>query len=705
MKTSITINQVLSCNTTNRLKRIALVCLAFVMAGCAFPCAIPGTHNYYLFSVLQPQDWQDRVYQQTLDNWQAYANGEKMDWFDADVLRTVAKKKSDVLMVHYLDHLTAYLNVVQEAKASWEYPSKLEVQQYQKELERIRDYALSNTNGTLRSQHALLYMRCNMMLEQHQENIRFWEQKASKYIRSVYREMMRNIYAGALLKTGKVDAATAIYAEQGDVSGLYTYYYKKRSYEAIKDEYEAHPDSPSFPFLLQDFANNAQETYDALRDEENWPGKLFIRDIKKKECKQMCELADRVVREGKNKNPILWQSLKAWLLYLQGNRKEALTTIQETANMKGMPRAIDNARVLQLFISASVNPVGGSYNNFLVGELEWLEQKANEERGSDTFFDNHYTQVFDRLVHQVLFPKYQSAGREELAIAFLAVDDRRWYSNYTGHCFAHLDTTSICQVVKYYNFTRRQPRTKLSKWLHNRISRNDTLMHELLGTKYLRCARWREAIAHLELVPLSYINTMNIAPFMGQRDFRVEPWMKRQFIPEERQLPGKASARNNQKLQYAREMLSLTQGLNQLPLRWKALRCYLIASRYAQASYAGDAWYLTRYGKSCYDKHRSDEVDMLRRASRLLLVAQKQKTFADKEKALFGRAWLPVDSWYRNEWNDQCLDYEMVLQPHAHQYQSLEALSAFERQNSSLTSKYVSRCDVLQQFLRYQSSR
>ena len=234
MKTSITINQVLSCNTTNRLKRIALVCLAFVMAGRAFPCAIPGTHNYYLFSVLQPQDWQDRVYQQTLDNWQAYANGEKMDWFDADVLRTVAKKKSDVLMVHYLDHLTAYLNVVQEAKASWEYPSKLEVQQYQKELERIRDYALSNTNGTLRSQHALLYMRCNMMLEQHQENIRFWEQKASKYIRSVYREMMRNIYAGALLKTGKVDAATAIYAEQGDVSSLYTYYYKKRSYEAIK---------------------------------------------------------------------------------------------------------------------------------------------------------------------------------------------------------------------------------------------------------------------------------------------------------------------------------------------------------------------------------------------------------------------------------------------------------------------------------------
>ena len=686
MKTSI---------ITNTAHRWLTVCLLLPLAMTALACAIPGTHNYYLFSVIDDKDWQSDVNQRTLENWQAYTKGKEIYWFDAEAIRSVAQSRGDALMVSYLDHLTAYLNVLDEARPSWDYPTKMDLTQHQETLREIQSYALSKTNTALRSQHALLYMRCCMMLEQHQENIRFWESTASKLINSVYRDMMRNIYAGALLKTGRNDEATQIYAEQGDLSSLYTYYYKKRSFEAIRDEYQARPDSPAFPFLLQDFANNAQESYDD-QQEDNWPGKLFVREIKEKECRQMCELAKQVVKEGKTSNSVLWQSLQAWLQFLIGDRQEALATINGAASMEGTPRAKANARVLRLFIQSSVKPVTRAYNDFLAEELTWLEQQAKDEQGDEEYYyHNHYRQVYDRLVHQVLFPKFQAAHHEEWAITFLNICDET-------ECFAHIDTTTITQVVKYRNFLHRAPVSALDKWLQSRVQVSDTFLHEMLGTKYLRLARWREAIAHLEKVPLSYISKMGIAAYMTCRDYRIEPWLQRQRCYAGPQDLSPTQSLRNQKLQFAREMLSLETGLNRLPLRHRMLRAYLLATRYAQASFAGDAWYITRYGKSCDDTPRADEVNMLYRASRLLDTALKMQSFAQQEKVLFAKAWLPIDSWYKEQWNDKQICYDHILQPNSHQYKALDALMRFERQHAGSTSAYVSRCDVLRQFMEQQ---
>lgn len=76
-----------------------------------------------------------------------------------------------------------------------------------------------------------------MLLGNHQENVNFWEQTASQYIETVYKEMMQNIYAGALYKTGQEIKAGELFAEMGDYNSLMTQYYKKRSYFAIQREY------------------------------------------------------------------------------------------------------------------------------------------------------------------------------------------------------------------------------------------------------------------------------------------------------------------------------------------------------------------------------------------------------------------------------------------------------------------------------------
>lgn len=684
-------------------------------------CAYPATHNYYLFSTVERHDWESRTYRRCMDNWGAYLGSTDYSWFNAEELKEAAQKKGDALMVSYVVNLRKYLDVAEKTRESWDYPTKQELARRRQVLLSVQKYAFSKTKTRLRSQHALLYMRCCMMLNQHKTNVSFWEQTASKFVNSVYRDMMRNIYAGALLKTGRADEATPIFVEQGDISSLYTYYYKKRSYEAIRQEYLKNPNADALPFLLQDFANNAQEAIDAQMDEYNMNGKLFIRNIKKQEAMQMCDFAEQVVKERKTKDPALWKSLEAWLQYLFDERQQARKNIAEAVKMDGRGRVKDNARVLRLYIEASQMKVSPRFDDFLAKELVWLEDKAREERGESSDYENHYTQAYDRLVHQVMVPRYDQAGRHEMATAFLESFDEiarlfylsnresanefnsyAWNANYSTEYFNRIDTIPVKQLEQYFAYTQKKPSSALDRWLSTRIRHDETFFHELIGTKYLRLGQWSKAENHLEKVSIDFINQMNIAPFMAQRDFRVELWLKRQRIKSDRQYPGSVKTQHNQKLEFVREMMKMEQGLGSLEPAAKAKRAYDLAVRYAQASYAGDAWYLSRYGKSCDDGLRVGEMDMLAKSDELLQMAVSLEDFAWREKVLYARAYLPLDPWYEEKWDIRKLDYALSTRPKSRQYQAMLKLCQLENQNPKRTSSYVSRCDVLKQFVKYQ---
>ncbi len=699
------------------MKKFIITNLLLIWTTGIFACAYPATHNYYLFSSIEKNDWKERINTSTLENWRNYAGKTEMYWFDADEMRQIAREKGDGLMVSYIDHLQKYLDICKATQETWNYPTKKELQMRRQTLLGIQKYAFSKTKSRLRSQHALLYMRCNMMLDMHQQNINFWEQTASKFINSTYRDMMLNIYAGALLKSNHNDEATRIFVEQGDIASLYTYYYKKRSFEGIRAEYQHNPNSPAFPFLLQDFANNAQEAYDSQHDEENMDGKLFIRNISLKENRQMSQFCDEVVHSGKTTNPALWQTLRAWLLFLSGDRQKALSASQQALTLDGTERAKTNARIIHLFIYASVATINSHYDNYLTQELTWLEEKSQQDNDNPLFWnDNHYNRVFDRLVHQVLLPRYTAASRAVTGIAFLGAYDeipkatllktsgkterneRNWNRDYSGDFFAHIDTIAVDLVERYLDYTEQKPLTAIDQWLSKRIHHDSIFFHELIGTKYLRLGAWQKAIDHLERVPLDFVNTMNIVPFMARRDYHVELWMKRQRIHEALQIPGSTMAHESQKLRFAQEMLKLEKDFDALKPEEKARRAYQLAINYTQASYVGDCWYLTRYGKSAYDETRSNEINMLQKAGVMLTYAQYISDFKWREKIFYAQAWLPLDFWYTEVWNGKTYNYDKKPQTNSRQFRALYTLLRYEKEHSDLTSDYVSRCDVLKQF-------
>ena len=668
------------------------IAISLLMATTVLPaaaCAWDDTDNYYLFRAYNSREFRGYVDEVTSNNWKVYLGSqEPYYYFDADEVIAFARKKGDLLMVSYVQNLKKYLKCAEEKRwEQWDYPTKEQLAERQKTLLAVRTYAQSKLKSRLRSQHALLVMRCNMMLGRHAENVTFWVTTGSTMIESVYRDMMFNIYAGALYKTGSEEIAAKIFAQQGDWQSLMTMYYERRSCKAIRQEYLQDPNSPVLPFLLTDFVNNAQEAIDI--PEGRLEGKLFIRDITKEEARQMCQLATTVVSEGKTCNPVLWQSAKAWIEFMFGDHRQGLSDIEKAMKMEGEQRMKDNARVLKLYMTATEKPLSPEFDDYLAQELEWIDKRSKE--------DNSFLDPTRRLVHQVLADKYSS--RPLIAAALLKSIGSYQYDVY-------IDTVRVEALLQYMDYAATPAQTALDRYLKPRQQIDRTAMNDLVGTKYMRLCQWQQAIGWLQQVPASYYSEKGYAVYAANRHWSVEPWMERQFLSDEMEYSDqKWQLKENPKLAFAHEMERMEGELNVLKNKARQQRCYDLAVRYAQANFTGDCWFLMRNGKSICDTLRCNETDFGAKAVGLLQEACMTKDAALKERTLFALSYgyLYFSEWQLQPWysdNPDAPSYQRLKNPRSRQYQAFAALADYERQNATRTSSYVSRCDEYQQFLK-----
>ena len=659
------------------MKRFIIISLMAITVLPMMGCIWIDNHNSYLFRVCNDEDFSSRMDKITINNWKAYLGVTKdYWWFDAEEVIKYASSHGDNLMVSYVNHLKDYLDCARQVRYEmWDYPTKEDIQERNQKLGVIRSYAQSKLKTKLRSQHALLFMRCNMIMGRHQENITFWEQTASQYIETVYKDMMLNIYAGALYKSGRLDEAGRIFAQQADWNSLMTQYYKKRSFAAIRHEYQRDPNSAVLPFLLQDFVNNAQEAIDGSDEHEGgFGGKLFIRDIKRSEAEQMWQFAGQVVRDGKTNDPALWKSAQAWLEYLFGNRRQALSDITEALSLDGTQQSKDVARIISIYIKSDVTPVSKNFEAWLADEFDWLSA------------DGRYF-AKDRLVHQVLVPKYQQAGRESTVLALYRSVNAYQYDDM-------IDTMRVEKLISFLDYPAANHNSAFDNYLKRQVVDNEAALTDLIGTKYLRLCEWQKAIDWFQKVPQIFYRNASYAVYVKKRRVDVEPWVKRQWL-KDADYAQQYTLTTNPKADFARQMQKMEGELSVLSGQARYQRCYDLAVRYAQAHYEGDCWYLTRRSKSAYIGETPNEVDFAQKANYYLREAEATKDRKLKERVLFAESYvyLNPDRWFTEEWNDAANEVVRIPQPNTRQYKALARLAEFERQNGSSISQYVTLCD------------
>ena len=665
------------------MKRFIITNLLAAMVLPMLACAGGWTSNYYLFRIYDSQEFSDRVQTICRDNWKAYLGKSPDDWywFDADEVIKYAQGKGDALMVSYVQNLEKYLDCARSVSDErWEYPTKEDLAARSKSLQSVRTYALGKVKSHLRSQHALLYMRCNMLLGKHQDNVTFWEETASQYIETVYKDMMKNIYAGALYKTGRSAEAGELFAEMGDYNSLMTQYYKKRSFAAIRQEYLSNPNAKVLPFLLQDFVNNAQEADDATNpNAEGVGGKLFIRDISKKEALDMRDFCKQVVKEGKTEVPMMWQAAQAWLEYMFGDKRQATSDIIAAAKLNGTELMKNCTRSLILYMTADQAKDSEAFDNYLVDELKWLEEAKD------------YNYVRERVLYQTLKKHY--AAQPSRLVALYKTCDSYEYTLYT-------DTMQTEKLEKYLYYVNTPGKNALDSYLKSHAKPNPHELEDLIGTKYMRVCQWDKAITWLKDIPKSFYEDRGYAVYAANRKVSVEPWIKRQWLQQSLVYSDrKWTFSENPKLVFAREMLSLEGGLNILKGKARQQRCYDLAVRYAQIHMSGDCWFFLHDAKSLYYTRSNNETDLQALALKMLREASLTTDAALKERALFGLCYgelQPKQRWFSSEWNSEKGDYDIIPQRGSTQWKAFAALVDFEKKNQQST--YVSRCDEYDTF-------
>ena len=741
------------------MKKFIIVSLLLMTVGKSMAC-VPEkpTYNYYLMCVEPTQQQTESKQLKAINNfWKQYTNGridsyingwDRVSETDAPTfIMDMARQKRDNEMVRYLGWLNKYLKISRDLTNTWEYPTREQLLQRRQGLTQMLAAAKAYRGRRLLAQYRLLAMRANMLLGYNTQNISYWKTTASRMPQSVYRDMMENIYARALLKTGKQRDALEIYARQNDQQSMRWCVRHYRNLSGIKAIYARDANSRVLPYLVQDFVNNVQETQDVYTrpsafipdaDKAQWTKKEYTeaieevgaRAIYQDEAQAFIAFAAQVLKEGKTTTPALWHEATGALQLLLGNYSAAKTALAQAITAKGTQRMHDNARAIADINSVYTEKMDEQQQNHLIKEIEWMRSmskltETKDDQGITYVADPYFANMLQRMVYNHLVPELQKQGNGFLALAMLANMDNHdndgtlpsirkhvptYYQpansyndlpDWSGDYYDALQQISVDSLKQYVaSLHTTHTDSPLAEAACKSSYQNDDYYNDLIGTRLMAAGRFEEAIPYLKKVSTDFIYNSNICGYIGRRNYQRPRWFVHQVIADTLQTgPRSVDITDNQKLNFCQDITKLQhlyQNAGSDTLR--AHLAYDLATRLYQASYEGDCWYLTHYDWSCADTVRTGDHDLILDAINYLgessLKGDKDLQF----NSLYALAFIRRDTaaeGYPFIYPDEKINF----QKQTRQYKALTQLDNFLTLNPAYQSNpYVSHCDVLRMF-------
>lgn len=698
-------------------KIFTLIITIFGFTATASACVSEDpTHNHYLFSVFNRSLMDDRFTEATDKYWQKYLGNDNVYYrWSRDEIMKKAKQQKDTELLTYCQRLNRYLDSNIDFN-SWDYPTRQQIAKRRTTLINLLNNSIAYRGKRFRSQYALMRMRALFGLKRYQNAISYWTTTGSKLPKSVYRDIMRNIYAGCLWRTGKKSQAIEIYADQEDYISLKYCVRGYRNLAGIQKVFATNPNSPTLNYLVQDFVNNVQETMDQYgnrnplvssdeKDIEAWIKEIDAKKITTAEADRFIAFARNVVSNGKTKVPCLWQSAIGCIEHQLGRYDKAKADLAKAETLAGTPRMKDNARAIYAANSIFTEKRTADFDRWLTGEMHWLDGKSKEDCKSENLYDtDHYRDVKERMVYNGLVPTLIKHGNTNAALVLLSMMDYEvmYRDDYANTYFMALDTLSVDKLVDYAKYLKAQPTDSLESYAWQRTYQDENYYNDIIGTRLLALGRFDEAIPYLEKVSIEFLNLQNIKPYAYYCDYNKERWMGKQSV----KLPDYGSEDSiklsfNKKLQYCRDILRLQHEYSLM--RQGESRCakaYQLATLWYQGSCEGDCWWLKQYGISVtQDSAKVGTLDFIVPAIKLLDESAQSSNFTLKEKSLYALAYIRHnDPWCNDVWDDKAGDYVWKVMPQSYQYKALSALLSFSRENASRVDKFVTKCDELQDF-------
>ena len=290
---------------------------------------------------------------------------------------------------------------------------------------------ISCKNQDIRNRFLLQVMRKCFYARDYQGCVTLWERYGNKVPESVLRKQCLNYYGGALRRMDRDVEAAIIYASIG-------YYDPRLHYniDVLRNIYGKDPNSQSFEFMVQQFVNtyfdySCSKRYPLSFDYAD-PAGYQIPDTRQSAA--FNELAEEILRDGKNRNPALWKSAQAALAYINGDTAAALKLIAEADKLRGTTATKDNIRMMRLVFNSTRSDNDANYEATLLPDLQWLVQNIEKEGFTDwweydlsgTNIDYQYSttglhriKILRRTILLGIIPHFEKRGMAYKSMAYL----------------------------------------------------------------------------------------------------------------------------------------------------------------------------------------------------------------------------------------------------------------------------------------------
>ncbi len=690
------------------MKRFFLVSLLMTAVIAAWACVEERIDRYYIYYLPDSDSWTDRKYDAMAAEWTRLLGTpitvndvrnipDHQDAITRDSYSKIARICSDGRHPEELAYLRLIADIAKESRFSydsWDYPTKEEIALHESNLSSIRNRVRTYKGSRLAPQYRLQEMRMSFALKDWADCERLWRNAPKDD--SIFTEMMRNLYAGVLYRTGRKDEAFAIYSEMGDTESASWCAARTGSVDGIVNFYDTDPDSKVLPYLIRQFCNNTQETLDMIASssdgsyEAKWLEEIGAREINRTEAEKFLALADKAAANPKVSDKAMWLGAAALVEYYYGNFKEAARLMAKAESAPASEQSKMACKYIAIFVDIA-NAPADKVSDMAADDVIWLMEDCKNPHSGRMLHRLVYTELKERLNDDAgLFPLMAATAADGLCKADLPADFK-YSGDYSSDYFAMLDSIPVEKLKEWYaiNSTRR-----LGKWtpVLNALNTDPYYLKDIIGTRLMRQGRWAEAREYLADIPCSFLSKQNISPFAAKRDFKLLPWLTPREVVKDEWEPTKVT--RNAKLDFCDYVMGLERNQR---TREDALR---LAAAYYNASEYGKCWWLTDYSwTSCSDtiSDNGPDRDFAAEARAIVKKAYSKPGKTSPVELKFAETYVGKDPLTKYDSN---LERSVYLKTGDY-YRGLSEIADMLRGTpQSSWPAEIRRCDVFRQFMK-----
>ena len=265
-------------------------------------------------------------------------------------------------------------------------------------MDSIANQALAYGGGRLADRYLLLAAKSLYALRSNDECVRLWEQQGSLLPQGSIRDEMEGYVAGCYLRLGQREKAMDIYRRLGDIPSLV--FVTKDAEQVCEYLYEQNPENPYFYPTLQKLLY-AMENSDLSNRYGQY--ELYIDSVGRQRLLHLCEKA---MTDERNPNKAPWCYTAAAIHDRYGRPQQALQCLQGAERGCRDTFLCRSIRIFRCYLHARIDSVDDRYEQFLLGELRWLDAELQKEFASLDAATQYGLQHIDELTYSSLYALY-----------------------------------------------------------------------------------------------------------------------------------------------------------------------------------------------------------------------------------------------------------------------------------------------------------